>query len=183
MAGTAALLLAGCAATDSRLPQVQQGVTADGVKTVAVAPRSLLCEQAHCPTLSAHWSSQRAGVVVLVIGLPFQTAKVSSADFHFGRSQVVRLRVASNEAAPDLGYPATAFDVPISLIDALAYKPDGWVRVSTDAGTAVQESVSTGEAQSDAVDGMRAFLHALDSATGTPPQARRGGAGLFDLLR
>lgn len=179
----AGVLLAGCASQTpmADAPQVVQAP--DGAQVITSASARLICEQVRCPVLTARWSSQRPSVVVLSIGLPYQRAEVTSADFHFGASRVVRLRVKSDEAPQASDAPVTAFDVPVSLIDQLAYTPSGWVRVMTADGGAVQETVSTGDERSDAVDAMRRFLRAVDGATGTPPDARGGGGGLFDLLK
>jgi len=181
-----ACLLAACASQTPTASRVEQVTAQDGSQRVTALPARLICEQPRCPALSAQWSSQRAGVVVLTIGLPYQTARVTGADFHFGASQVVRLRVPSDARPPALAdnEPRTSFDVPLSLIDALAYKPDGWVRVSTEDGRAVNELVRTGERTSDVVDTMRDFLRLVDAASGKPADARTGGNnGLFDLLK
>lgn len=186
IAALGACLLAACASQTPVTPQVEQATAQDGSQSVTTAPARLICVQPRCPALSAQWNSQRAGVVVLTIALPYQTARITGADFHFGASQLVRLRVPSDEQAPVQAgdAPRTSFDVPLSLIDAMAYKTDGWLRVITDDGRAVDETIRTGEQTSDAVDTMREFLHVVDAASGKPVDARtKGGNGLFDLFR
>ncbi|MBZ0225667.1 MAG: hypothetical protein WBG44_09890 [Comamonas sp.] len=178
-------LLAGCASHTPVTPLVTQVSAPDGNQTVTTEPASLICVQPRCPALSARWSDQRPGVVQLTIGLPYQTAQVSGADFHFGRSEVVHLRVPST-GAPEAqagSYPQTTFDVPLSLIDSMVYKTDGWLRVATDNGRFVDETIQTGEMRSDVVDAMREFLRAVDAATGQPKDGRtKGHGGLYDLL-
>lgn len=179
----AAALLAACASQTGVMPTPQVVQTNDGAREISSTSARLICDQARCPVLTARWSSQRPAVVVLNIGLPYQQAEVTGADFHFGASQVVRLRVKSAQAPVAADYPVTAFDVPVSLIDSLAYNASGWVRVTMAGGGAVEETVSTGDAQSDAVAAMRQFLRAVDGATGTQPDARANSNGLFDLLK
>lgn len=184
MAAAAALVLAGCASTTAFVPAPQVAEAADGSREITSASGKLICDQARCPVLTAHWSSERAGHVVLSVGLPYQSAQVTGADFHLGASQPVRLRVAStDEPVVAADYPVTAFDVPISLIDALAYKASVWVRVTTADGRYVEETVRTGEQSSDVVDAMRQFLRAVDTASGLKPDDRVGNGGLFDLLK
>lgn len=183
VAAGAAALLAACASQTGRLPAPQVTQASDGAQVISSASAHLICDQARCPVLTARWSSQRPAVVVLSVGLPYQRAEVTGAEFHFGASQVVRLRVKSAQAPAAADYPVTAFDVPVSLIDSLAYNASGWVRVTMADGRAVEETVSTGDAQSDAVAAMRQFLRAVDGATGTPPDARARSSGLFDLLQ
>jgi len=178
-------LLAACAGHTPVAPQVTQDSAADGSQTITTEPARLICAQPRCPALSARWSDQRPGVVQLTIGLPYQAAQVSGADFHFGRGEVVRLRVPSTGApAARTGYPETTFDVPLSLIDSVAYKTDGWLRVTTDDGRFVDETIQTGEMQGDVVDAMREFLRVVDAAAGKPKDERtKGRSGLFDLLK
>lgn len=177
-------LLAGCASHTPVAPQVTQVSAPDGSQTITTEPASLICVQPRCPALSARWSSQRPGVVLLTIGLPHQKAQVGSADFHFGRAEVVHLRVPSTGApTTQAGYPETTFDVPLSLIDSMVYKTDGWLRVTTDNGRFVDETIQTGEMRSDVVDAMREFLRVVDAATGQPKDGRtKGHGGLYDLL-
>jgi len=181
-AAAAAMLLAACASgpAPTQAPRVEEG--ADGARAITSASATLICDQPRCPVLTAGWSSRRPGLAVLTVGLPYQKADVTGAQFHFGASQVVTLRVKSAHAPAASDIPATAFDVPLSLIDTLAYASSAWLRVTTADGRAVDETVSTGEQQSDAANAMRQFLRAVDTATGTPPNARTGG-GLSDLLK
>lgn len=183
VAAGAVVLLAACASQNGTMPAPQVTQADDGAQLISSASARLICDQARCPVLTARWSSQRPAVVVLNIGLPYQHAEVAGAEFHFGASQVVRLRVKSAQAPVTADYPVAAFDVPVSLIDSLAYNASGWVRVTMAGGGAVEETVSTGDAQSDAVPAMRQFLRAVDGATGTPPDARANSNGLFDLLK
>lgn len=183
MAAAAAVLLTACAGPAAVAPVPQVVDAADGSRAVASASAKLICAQQRCPVLTARWSSRRAGLAVLSVGLPYQQAEVTGAEFHFGPSQVVRLRVKSSQAPAAAQMPTTAFDVPIALINTLAYAPDGWLRVTTADGRSVDETVSTGEMQSDVVEAMRQFLRAVDTATGTPPDARATQNGLFDLLK
>jgi len=57
------------------------------------------------------------------------------------------------------------------------------VRVVMADGLVVQETVSNGEVKSQAVDAMREFLRAVDTATGKPVEERGSGGGVFDLLK
>lgn len=184
IAALGACLLAACASQAPVASRVQEVKAEDGSRSVSSAPARLICEQPRCPTLSAHWRSTRAAVIVLTIDLPGQSAKVTGADFHFGASQIVRLRVPSTSqpGAADKA-PGTSFDVPASLIDAVAYKPRGWVRVLTEGGGNVDEAIQTGEERSEAATTMGEFLRVVDAVAGTPGEGRGGRGGLFDLFK
>lgn len=177
-----AFVLAGCASAPPATPPVQQSANADGVKVVSVAPASAVCSQPRCPTLAAYWSSDRAGLVVLTVGLPYQSVEVTGADFHFGNSAVVRLRLRSSASAPALGYPASAFDAPLNLVDALAYKPNGWMRVHTADGRWVDEVLMNGEDRAPASATMAQFLSVVESARGEPVRGESYRGGVLDLL-
>ena len=181
--GALALVLAGCASPTATLAPPQEAVATDGSKQVVSATAGLECGQPRCPQLTARWSSKRAGVAILTIGVPYQKSAVARAEFHFGGNQVVRLMLPSGEQPAPGDYPATAFDAPVSLIDAIAYRAGGWVRVVMADGLVVQETVSNGEVKSQAVDAMREFLRAVDTATGKPVEERGSGGGVFDLLK
>jgi len=172
-----ALILAGCASRQGLVPQVQQAVAEDGAKTVTVAPERAVCSRPQCPVLAASWSSAKAGQAVLAVGLPYQAAEVTGADFHFGGSQVVRVRSRSRSPAPALGFPATAFDVPLSLVGQLAYTSRSWIRVYTADGRSVDETLNSGEQRGKAVESMSYLLTAIESASGkaVPVEGNRGG--------
>ncbi|MBP8780567.1 MAG: hypothetical protein KBH33_12735 [Alicycliphilus sp.] len=176
------VLLAGCAGQQTLVPQVRQAVADGGAKTVTVAPEPLACTRTQCPVLAGAWSSAKTGLAVLTIGLPHQSAEVTGADFHFGSSQVVRVRSRSQAPAPTQGFPATAFDVPMTLVGQIAYAPRSWMRVYTADGRSVDETINSGEQRSRVVDAMHHFFTTIEAAggnTGTEP-ANRGG--LFDRL-
>lgn len=177
-----ALILAGCASQQGLVPQVQQTVAEDGAKTVTVAPERAVCLRPQCPVLAARWSSAKAGQAVLTVGLPYQRAEVTGADFHFGGGQVVRVRSVSRNPAPALGFPATAFDVPLSLVGQIAYTSRSWVRVYTADARSVDETLNSGEQRSKAVESMNYFLTAVGSASGKPVQVEGNRGGLFERL-
>lgn len=176
------LALTACASKQTLVPQVEQGVAGDGAKTVTVAPEKVACTQPQCPTLAAAWTGAKAGQAVLTVGLPYQKAEVTGADFHFGGSQTVRVRSRSRAEAPTLDYPATAFDVPLRLVDDIAYAPRSWVRIYTADGRIVDESINSGEQRGKAAEAMSHFLAAVEAASGQPanPDSNRGG--LFERL-
>lgn len=174
------LMLAGCASQKSLVPEVTQGVAEDGHKTVAVAPAGAVCSRTQCPVLAASWSSAKAGQAVLTVGLPYQKAEVTGADFHVGINQVVRVRSRSSSAAPELGFPATAFDVPLNLIAQLAYAARSWVRVYTADGRSVDETLNSGEQRGRAVESMSYFLSAVESASGKPLAVEGNRGGLLE---
>ena len=179
-----ALFLAGCASQQTLVPQVRQAVDDSGAKTVAVAPERAACSRTQCPVLAGAWSSAKPGQAVLTIGLPYQAGDVTGADFHFGSSQVVRVRSRSHTqpAALALGFPATAFDVPLTLVGQIAYAPRSWVRVHTADGRSVDETVNSGEQRSRAVDAMHLFFTTIESAGGNTGAAPANRGGLFDRL-
>ena len=177
-----ALVLAGCANKQALVPQVQQGGDAKGVKTVAVAPEKVQCSRPQCPTLSAAWTGAKPGQAVLTVGLPYQQAVVTGADFHFGGSEVVRVRSRSQTEAAQLGYPATAFDVPLRTVERIAYAPRSWVRVYTEGGGSVDETINSGEEVSRAFTGMHYFMNSVQAATGQGPSDDVNQGGLMDRL-
>ena len=179
-AALAALLLAGCASRESLVPQVRQDVAADGVKTVSVAPDRLACERgARCPVLAAFWSSTRAGQAVLAIGLPGTQSPVTGADVHIGGSEVVRLRSTGQADVQD---GMSRFDVPLRLVDRLAYAQRVWMRVYTADGAGVAEYVNSGEQGSRAAEAMAHFLTAVQTAGGAGAGVQGPSGGLFDRL-
>lgn len=177
-----ALVLAGCASKQALVPQVEQGVDAKGVKTVRVAPAKVQCTRPQCPTLSAAWTGVKPGQAVLTVGLPYQQAAVTSADFHFGNGEVVRVRSRSQAEAASLGYPATAFDVPLRTVERIAYAPRSWVRVYTEGGGSVDETINSGEEISRAFTAMHYFMGAVQAATGQGPSEDVNQGGLMDRL-
>jgi hypothetical protein len=177
-----AMVLAGCASKQALVPQVQQGVDAKGVKTVAVAPEKVQCSRPQCPTLAAFWSGAKQGQAVLTIGLPYQQAAVTGADFHFGSSEVVRVRSRSQTPAVAQGFPATAFDVPLRTVERLAYGPRSWVRVYTEGGGSVDETINSGDEGSRAFTAMHYFMGSVQAATGQGPSDEVNPGGLMDRL-
>ncbi|GAO23455.1 hypothetical protein ALISP_3275 [Alicycliphilus sp. B1] len=155
-----AAVLAGCAGSQRLVPKVEQGQAEGGAKTVTVASESVACSRPQCPVLAAAWTSAKAGQAVLTVGLPYQKAEVTGADFHFGGSQTVHVRSRSRADAPALGFPATAFDVPLGLIGQIAYAPRSWVRVHTADGRSVDETLNSGDQRGRAVEAMSYFLAA-----------------------
>ena len=176
-----ALVLAGCAGKEGLVPRLQQGVTDDGAKTVTVAPEPVVCSQTRCPVLAASWSGAKAGLAVLTVGLPQQAAEVTGADFHFGSSEAVRVRSRSRTAAPAVGYPATAFDVPLRVVSQIAYTPRSWVRVYLADGRTVDETINSGDQRGKAVEALSYFLAAVEASGGAGANAERKG-GLFERL-
>lgn len=174
--------LAGCAGPQTLTPQVQQGRAEGGAKTVTVAPESVVCSRPQCPVLAAAWTGAKAGQAVLTVGLPYQKAEVTGADFHFGGSQTVRVRSRSRADAPALGFPATAFDVPLGLIDQIAYAPRSWVRVYTADGRSVDETLNSGDQRGRAVEAMSYFLTAVESASGNAINTSGNRGGLLERL-
>ncbi|MDR2324440.1 MAG: hypothetical protein LBE51_03405 [Acidovorax sp.] len=177
-----ALVLAGCASKQALVPQVQQGQAADGSKTVSVAPEKVQCSRPQCPVLAASWTSAKDGQAVLTIGLPYQQATVTGADFHFGSQEVVRVRSRSQTAPLAQGYPATAFDVPLRTVERIAYGPSSWVRVYTKGGASVDEAINSGEHGSRAFTAMHYFVTAIQTATGKGPSEGVNPGGLMDRL-
>ena len=176
-------LLGGCATRQTLVPQVQQGVADDGAKTVTVAPQSAVCMRLQCPVLAGAWSSAKAGQAVLTVGLPHQAAEVTGADFHLGSGQVVRVRSRSHVAsAPAWGLPATAFDVPLTLVGQIAYAPRSWVRVHTADGRSLDETLNSGDQRSLAVEAMHHFYSAIEAAGGNTSAAPANRGGLFERL-
>lgn len=176
-----ALVLAGCASKQVLVPQVQQGQAADGSKTVSVAPEKTLCSRPQCPVLAAFWTSAKDGQAVLTIGLPYQQAVVTGADFHFGSQEVVRVRSRSQVTPPALGFPATAFDVPLRTVESIAFGPTSWVRVYTEAGS-VDETINSGEKGSRAFAGMHYFMTAVQAVSGKVPSDGVNTGGLMERL-
>ncbi|WP_370682419.1 hypothetical protein [Comamonas sp. GB3 AK4-5] len=177
-----ALVLAGCASKQALVPQVQQGKAQDGSKTVSVAPEKTLCSRPQCPVLAASWTSAKDGQAVLTIGLPYQQAAVTGADFHFGSQEIVRVRSRSQTAALAQDFPATAFDVPLRTVERIAYGPSSWVRVYTEGGASVDETINSGEEGSRAFTAMHYFMGAVQAATGKGPSDDVNAGGLMDRL-
>ena len=94
-----AAVLAGCAGSQRLVPKVEQGQAEGGAKTVTVASESVACSRPQCPVLAAAWTSAKAGQAVLTVGLPYQKAEVTGADFHFGGSQTVHVRSRSRASS------------------------------------------------------------------------------------
>ncbi|MBS0507648.1 MAG: hypothetical protein JSR53_09740, partial [Proteobacteria bacterium] len=105
-------------------------------------------------------------------------------DFHFGSNQVVRVRSRSHApaGAPALGFPATAFDVPLTLVGQIAYTARSWVRVYTADGRSVDETLSGGEQRGRAVEAMHRFFGAIEAAGGNAGAAPANRGGLFERL-
>lgn len=179
--GAMTVAMAGCVSKQVLLPQVQQGADAQGVKTVSVAPEKVQCSKPQCPTLAASWTGAKPGQAVLTIGLPYQTAEVTGADFHFGSGEVLRVRSRSHSAAPAQGFPATAFDVPLRTVERIAYAPRSWVRVYT-ADRSVDETIHSGEEVSRAFTAMYHFMGSVQAATGQGPSDDVNHGGLMDRL-
>lgn len=177
-----ALVLAGCASRQTLVPQVTQGVAADGAKTVAVAPAKVVCgATAACPVLAASWTSAKAGQAVLAVGLPGQQAQVTGADFHFSGTDTVRLHLPSRGAAPAPGYPTMAFDVPLRVVSQIAYSQRSWVRVHLADGRTVDETINSGDQRSEVMETLSHFLAAVEASGGTGANDQRRG-GLFEAL-
>lgn len=177
-----ALVLAGCASQQEQLvPQVQQGERA-GVKTISVAAAPLVCDGPRCPALAAVWAADKPGQAVLTIGLPYQSAEVTGADFHLGPAGVVRVRSRSSANAGVLGYPATAFDVPLRLATQIAYTPRSWLRVYTADGKHVDETIDSGEARARAAEAFAYFITAVEQAGGQGSSTDAPRGGLFERL-
>ena len=184
----AVLALAACASSGPRPSAVHQSVAQDGSKVVTMAAQPLACEGMRCPVLAAAWSSAKPGQALLTVGLPGQPAAVSGADFRLMTAGVVRLRLAAHGEAPQLGYPATAFDVPLTLIERIAYTQRSSVKVYTDDGRSVEEGLNGAEGGMDArnprsraSEVMAQFLVAVQSAGGGEGLQAPGG-GLLQLL-
>ncbi len=193
------LVLTGCAGSGSSpksekgyAAQVKQEVTPSGDKLVSIRPNRVSCSmgQNHvqntyqCPVIGADWSSARAGIARLTIGVPDlsgASVSVTGADFHMGASEVIRVRNKSS-VQPDAGaYSATTFDVPLTFVEKLAYGPRSWVRVY--AGERhVDANINTGEDTSNAVQALAYFMKSVDEAGGRTPSAEARGGGLFDRL-
>ncbi|QNP49255.1 hypothetical protein [Diaphorobacter aerolatus] len=81
--------------------------------------------------------------------------EVTGADFHLGASEVVRVRNKSSVQPPAGSYPATAFDVPLTFVEKLAYGPRSWVRVYTGEQRYIDATVNSGDDIAQAVEGWR----------------------------
>ncbi len=184
-AAAAALVLAsGCASRQVLVPQVRSD-TAAGARTVAVAPERLACSAGpRCPLLSAAWSSAKPGQAQLAIAVPGQQAAATGADVHIGGSETVRLRLPAENAASAAadGLPTARFDVPLRLVDRLAYAPNTWMRVYLAGGGHVDESVQGGEQRSRASEAMAHFLVAVQAAGGAGAGLEGARGGLFQRL-
>lgn len=177
-----AIAMAGCAGNKALVPQVRQDVTADGAKTVTVAPEKVYCEAtAACPVLSASWTSAKAGQAVLIVGLPGQKVQVTGAEFHFSGLDTVRLRLPARGEPPAPGYPAMAFDVPLRVVGEIAYAQRSWVRVHLADGRTVDETINSGDLRGRVVESLSYFLAAVEAAGGKGANAQRKG-GLIEAL-
>lgn len=177
-----AAALAGCAGTQRLVPQVRRGQGEGDSRTVSVAPESVLCSRTQCPVLAAAWASTKAGQAVLTVGLPYQKAEVTGADFHFDGGQPVRVRSRSQAHVPALDFPGTSFDVPLALIDQIANAQRSWLRVYTDDGRSVDESLTGGGQRGRAVEAMSYFLSAVESASGKAVDTSGSRGGLLERL-
>ena len=175
-----AMVLAGCASKEAVVPQVHTGVEG-GNKVVRLAPEKVQCSRHQCPVLGADWTAAKKGQAVLTIGLPYQQAEVTGADFHFANGEILRVRSASQTPAASLGFPATAFDVPLRTVERIAYAPRSWVRVYT-AEHSIDESINTGDEGSRAFTALHYFMVAVQAATGEGPSADVNQGGLMDRL-
>ncbi len=183
LAGGLAMLLWGCGSVRQAPAAVEQGVDAQGTKTVTAAPAPLVCSGPRCPMLGAAWSADRPGLVVLTVGLPYQSSEVTGADFHLGPDGIVRIRLPVQGKSPALGYPATSFDVPLRLVSQIAYTPRSWLRVHTADGLRVDESIDTGEERAQAADTMATFLSMVQTAGGkSVPAVGTPRGGVFERL-
>ncbi|QIL79343.1 hypothetical protein G7047_05045 [Diaphorobacter sp. HDW4A] len=195
-----AMALTGCASSgkSEKKPsandiaaQVKEGVSESGAKLVSIRPLRSGCSQGQhnlqntfqCPVIGADWTSARAGIARLTIGVPDLTgAGVTGADFHLGASEVVRVRNKSSLQPTATAYPATSFDVPLTFVEKLAYGPRSWVRVYTGEERYIDATVNSGEDTAEAVEGLAYFMKSVDQGSGrTPSEAAKGG-GLFDRL-
>ncbi len=182
----AALVLAGCASQKTAEPQIVRGTAADGATTVQVAPERLECQGGpRCPVLAASWTSAKAGQAQLSIGLPGARSDVTGADVHIGGSETVRLRLRVADAGAGAGQPGAAmstFDVPLRLVDRMAYGSRTWVRVYTADGSSVDESLFSGEQRSRASQALAHFMAAVQSSGGKGAGVEGARGGLFDRL-
>ncbi len=193
--GVAALLaLAGCASGDRAskvVYPIKEVATESGGRVVSVQPYRVSCSQGQnhvqnayqCPVLGARWDSDRAGVASLSVGIPnLKDASVTGADFHMGASEVVRVRNRS-QVQPEAGaYPVTAFDVPLSFVERLAYGPRTWVRVYYGPDRQIDATIRSGEETAQATESLAHFMVAVDQASGRTPSADARRGGLFDRL-
>ena len=171
-------VLAGCAGGKAAFaPGVSQGVTEGGAKTVAVELRPLAClQQTRCTELGASWTGAKPALAVLTVKLPGQGAEVTGADFHFGSGDPVRVR--SRSATAPQGQGGTAFDVPLPLIERIAFASRSWVKVYTADGRSTDETINSGDEAGRAVESLNHFLAAVSGAGGKV----QGSQGLLERL-
>ena len=183
LTSAALALLAGCASQQALVPQVRSQATGDGGQSVSVAPERLTCQAGPgCPQLSARWLSGKKGLAQLTIYLPGTQAEITGADVMVGGGETLRLRsrVASADTLP--GHVASSFDVPLRVIDRIAYGSRPWMRVYTADGRQVDESIDSGEQRSRAAEAMAYFLQAVQSAGGSGAALEGARGGLLDRL-
>ncbi|MDR2336256.1 MAG: hypothetical protein LBE61_22550 [Burkholderiaceae bacterium] len=195
--GVAAMLvLTGCAGSSEKkvekgiAAQIKQDVTPSGDKLVSVQPYRVSCNLGQsqvqttyqCPVIGADWTSARAGIARLTIGVPnVKDVNVTGADFHFGSSEVIRVRSKSSVQPAGSSYPATSFDVPLTFVEKLAYSPRSWVRVYTGERFS-DANINTGEETGKAVESLAYFMKSVDEVSGRTPSPAAKGGGLFDRL-
>lgn len=185
----AVLAVAGCASSGRAfIPQVRTEAGAEGEKLVRVEPERLVCQSGpRCPLLAAAWSSAKPGQAVLSVQLPGNKAEITGADVHIGGSEVVRLRLRSEQSGAGAPADATApvgsaFDVPLRLIDRIAYGSRTWMRIYTEGGGSVDEFIHSGEQRSHAAEAMGHFLSAVTAAGGSGAGVDGPRGGLLDRL-
>ena len=183
----ACVLAAGCASNTSDKPapssKVQQGVGANGAKTVTSLPEKVACDtDPRCPVLSAAWSSAKAGQATLTVGMPGQQAEITSVEFHFSGMDAVRLSLPARNQPPAPGYPATVFDVPLRVLSQIAYGQRSWLRASLSNGRTVDQTLDDGDTRGKALDVMTDFLTAVDAAGGSTGAKQQRKGGLLDIF-
>ena len=175
-------LATGCASRQPLVPQVHDAVETDGARTLSATPEPLACAGGpRCATLAASWTSAKPGQARLIVALPGMPAQVTGADVHIGGSEVVRLRVpAASPGAADA--QGSGFDVPLRVIDRIAYGSRTWMRVYTAGGVGVDEHIHSGEQRSRASEAMAHFLVAVQAAGGQGAGVEGARGGLLDRL-
>ena len=191
-----ALALSGCASSKGdgskkgTAPVVKQEVTPSGEKLVSVQPYYASCtrgqfniqDRYQCPVIGADWTSTRAGIARMTIGVPgLKDAEVTGADFHIGASEVVRVRNKSSVQSPAGDYSVATFDVPLTFVEKLAYGARSWVRVYT-GERFFDATVNSGEDTARAVEGLAYFMTSVDQVSGRTPSESAQKGGLLDRL-
>ena len=195
-----ALLLTGCASSSNSsnsssksglAAQVKQEVTESGEKRVSIQPHRVSCSNGQngvqstyqCPLIGADWTSKRSGIARLTVAVPgLAGGEVTGADFHLGASEVVRVKNKSAIQPESKEYPATAFDVPLTFVEKLAYGPRSWVRVYNGDQRFIDANISTGEDTGKAVESLAYFMKSVDETSGRAPSEAAKGGGLFERL-